>query len=217
VNAATRAATGAVTLRKPGPTGRTARTTRRTALLLLLSSGFPLSGLGFVAAFAVANRGGAHVHELYWAAMATGLATAAGVVASAVDRRRAAAVVTGVLAVLLSLPKLLRAPQYFNFYDEQAHLRAAQDLLDGAALFGNNPLNRVVTDYPGLHALTATVSAVTGGSPFTAGSAVVVLARVAGCLAVFVLAERLVPAPGAALLAVVVFVANPAFIFFDAQ
>lgn len=189
----------------------------RPAALLLVAAGFPLSGLGLVTAYAAANRGGDHVHELFWASVGVALATTAGVLALAGDRRRTAVILTVVLAVLLSLPKFLRAPGYFSFYDEQAHLLAAQALLDGAGLFAANPLNRIVADYPGLHAVTATVASATGGSVFTTGNLLIVLVRVAGCLAVFGLAERLLRAPGAALLAVVVFVANPAFAFFDAQ
>jgi hypothetical protein len=58
---------------------------------------------------------------------------------------------------------------------------------------------------------------------FASGNLVILAVRCAGCLAVFLLAERLARAawapkpPAVALLAVVVFAANPAFAFFDAQ
>jgi hypothetical protein len=190
---------------------------RRTSLLLLTCTGFPLAGMLFVAAYSSANRAGGWVHELYWAAIAVSLATTAAIFVLAKDKRRAAAGLTVVLAVLLSLPKFLRAPQYFNFYDELAHLQASNALLQGHGLFATNPLNRVVTDYPGLHLVTAVTSAVTGASVYVAGSIVILLARVAGCLAVLLLAERLARSPLVGLLAVVIFVANPAFMFFDAQ
>ncbi|GIJ46346.1 hypothetical protein Val02_32320 [Virgisporangium aliadipatigenens] len=179
--------------------------------------GFPLAGLLFVAAYHRAERDAGWEHELYWGGVALAVATAGAAFALSTDRRRAGAWLTVVLAVLLSLPKFLRAPAYFNFYDEQAHVRAAQALLDGLPLFAENPLNRVVADYPGLHAATAALAAATGGSVFETGNLVVLLARCAGCVAVFLLAERLVRAPAAALLAALVFVANPAFAFFDAQ
>jgi hypothetical protein len=183
----------------------------------LVCTGFPLAGLLFVAAYRRAYSGDGGVHELYWAGVALAVAAAGAAFALSTDRRRAGAALTVVLAVLLSLPKFLRAPQYFNFYDEQAHVRAARALLDGSPLFAENPLNRVVADYPGLHAATAALAAATGGTVFEAGNLVVLLARAAGCVAIFLLAERLVRAPAAALLAVLVFVANPAFAFFDAQ
>jgi hypothetical protein len=58
---------------------------------------------------------------------------------------------------------------------------------------------------------------------FASGNAVILAIRAAGCLAVYLLAERLgraawAPSPPAvALVAVLVFAANPAFAFFDAQ
>jgi hypothetical protein len=180
-----------------------------------------VAGLGFVAAY----RTPAHVHELFWLSVAGTLATTAATFALATDKRRAGAVLAAVLAALLSLPKFLRAPQYFAFYDEHAHLRATESLLDGARLFAANPLNRAVADYPGLHAITAALATVTGGSVFTVGNLLILAVRIAGCLAVYLIAARFAPdhrsrpAGGArlGLLAVVVFVANPAFTFFDAQ
>jgi len=57
----------------------------------------------------------------------------------------------------------------------------------------------------------------TGGSLFVAGSLVVLAARLAGCLAGYLLAERLFRSPGAGLAGVLLFAANPTFGFFDAQ
>jgi hypothetical protein len=210
---------------------------------MLSWGGFPLAGLVYVAAYRAAEAGRVHpAHGLFWLATAVGLLAAAGVVYWSADRSRAAAPVTAALAVLFSLPKFLRAPHYFNYYDELAHWRAVRDLLNGAALTDANPLNKVVVDYPGLAVVTATTTALTGGSIFAAGTAVVLAARVAGCLAVLLLAERvlagrvpagrvpagrvpaervlaeqLLPRTETALLAVAVFLANPAFMFFDAQ
>lgn len=192
---------------------------RRTPLVLLTTSGFPLAGLGFVAAY----RTPAHAHELYWLAVAVVLATTATAYVLAANKRRAAATLAVVVALMLSLPKFLRSPQYFNLFDEQAHLYAVDAMLDGARLFAGNPLNRVVADYPGLHAVTAALAGLTGGSVFASGTAVILAVRATGCLAVYLLAERLVRAawapspPAVALVAVLVFAANPAFAFFDAQ
>jgi hypothetical protein len=189
----------------------------RAALRNLACAGFPIAGLLFTAAYGAANRGHAGVHELFWAATGVALASAAGVLALSRNRAAAAAVLAAVLAVVLSLPKYLRAPAYFNFYDELAHYRATRALLEGDHLFAGNVLNKIVADYPGLHALTAVVASTTGVSVFAAGNAVILAARVTNCLAVFLLARSTLRAPGAALVAVAVFAANPAFAFFDAQ
>ncbi len=195
----------------------------RTAALTLLTAGFPLSALCFTEAYRAAAQNASvrqpstAAHALFWLAVVVALATAGGIWQLSNRGRGTAAALSGVLGGLLSLPKLLRSPQYLSFYDEQAHLRATESLLHGGALDAANPLNAVVADYPGLHLVTAILAGATGGSVLVAGTVVVVLARVAGCLAVCLLAERLVRSPGAALLAVVVFVANPAYVFFDAQ
>lgn len=195
----------------------------RTAGLTLLTAGFPLSALCFTEAYRAAAHNASvrqpstAAHALFWLAVAVALATAGGIWALSNRGRGTAAALSAVLGGLLSLPKLLRSPQYLSFYDEQAHLRATESLLHGGALDAANPLNAVVADYPGLHLVTAILSGVTGGSVLVTGTVVVVLARIAGCLAVYLLAERLVRSPGTALLAVVVFVANPAYVFFDAQ
>jgi len=192
---------------------------RHAPLLILATSGFPLAGLAFVAAYSHAGR----AHEWYWLAVALALATTAIVYVLAAVKRRAAVLLSTAVVLVLSLPKLLRAPHYFNFFDEQAHLYAVDALRAGARLFAGNPLNRVVSDYPGLHTATAALSAVTGSDVFAAGNVLIPAIRGAGCLAVFLLAERFAraawaPSPAlVALLAVVVFAANPAFAFFDAQ
>jgi hypothetical protein len=199
----------------------------RTSAMVLLTAGFPLAALCFTEAYRAAAHNAsvrgpsAAAHALFWLAVAVALGTAGGVWWLSSRGRGTAAALGAVLGALLSLPKVLRSPQYLSFYDEQAHLRATESLLHGGspsgALWAANPLNAVVTDYPGLHLVTGIVAGVTGGSVLVTGTVVIVLARIAGCLAVYLIAERLVRSPGAALLAVVVFVANPAYVFFDAQ
>jgi hypothetical protein len=182
-------------------------------------AGFPLAGSGYVLCYSQATDGAgqAEVHSLYWAATGLALLTAAAVFTLSVRKRTAALVLTLVLGALFSLPKFLRAPAYFSFYDELAHWRATDDLLGGGQLFAENALNKVVGDYPGLHLLTAGTAGLTGGSVFAAGTLVVLVARLAGCVAGYLLAERLFQSPGAALMAVLLFAANPTFAFFDAQ
>ena len=198
---------------------RVAAVSVRAPMAAAACAGFPLAGSGYVICYTRATDGAgpAGVHALFWAATGLALLTAGAVFALSVRKRAAALALTLVLGVLLSLPKFLRAPRYFSFYDELAHWRATDDLLGGGRLFAENALNKVVGDYPGLHLLTAATAALTGGSVFAAGTLVVLVARLAGCVAVYLLAERPFRAPGAALLAVLVFAANPTFGFFDAQ
>jgi len=195
----------------------------RTAGLLLLTAGFPLSALCFTEAYRTAGQNtnvpgaSATGHALFWLAIAVALGTTGLIWWRSTRSRMLAAALGGLLGALLSLPKVIRSPRYLNFYDEQAHLRATEDLLHGGSLGAVNPLNAVVSDYPGLHLVTAVYAGASGGPLLVTGTLLIVLTRVAGCLAMYLIAERLVRTPGAALLAVVVFVANPAYVFFDAQ
>ena len=158
----------ATPLRVAAVTGRVrvAAVSVRAPMAAAACAGFPLAGSGYVICYTRATDGAgpAGVHALFWAATGLALLTAGAVFALSVRKRAAALALTLVLGVLLSLPKFLRAPRYFSFYDELAHWRATDDLLGGGRLFAENALNKVVSDYPGLHLLTAATAALTGGS-----------------------------------------------------
>jgi hypothetical protein len=189
----------------------------RLAALAFALAGLPAAGALLAWSYTLAWRGGGFVHEVFWAAIVLLLLSATAAAALAADSRRMCFWLAAAVAALLSAPKLLRAPLYFNFYDELAHWRAVQQLLEGHALLGQNPLNKAVAFYPGLHAVTAAVAAATGWSVFTAGNVVTVGAHCLSGAAVYLLAERLLGRPRTALLAALVFMANPAFLYFDAQ
>jgi hypothetical protein len=204
----------AVAVRRAAPPGRSGP--RRAAMAVALA-GLPAAGALYAWSYMLAWRGGAGVHVLFWAATVLALASAGTAAKLAVVPRRAGFWLATGLAGLFSAPKLLRAPGYFSFYDELAHWRATQQLLDGGALLAENPLNRVVAFYPGLHAVTAALAAATGWSVVTAGAVVAVAAHCLSGAAVYLLAERLLGRPRVALVAAAVFMANPAFFYFDAQ
>lgn len=177
----------------------------------------PASVVAFAWSYNLAQSGSDWVHEIFWLGMALALAGTCSVVRFATNTRAAAIAMTAVIALVFSVPKFLRSPSYFNFYDELAHLRSTAGLMDGSGLWNTNPVTPAVAYYPGLHLVTGAVSRITGMSLFATGNLVVVLARVAGCLALYLLAERLLHRPRVAFVAVLVYAANPAFFFFDAQ
>lgn len=165
--------------------------------------------------WARSSQSGAHL--LFW----LGTAMIIGGVCMVVWRRRPgrseAFVLANAVGVLLFLPKFYRSPNYFNFYDELAHWRATQGLLDGVRPFGRNPLNPVVGYYPGLHAATAVLSRATGLSVFAAGNILVLAAHMLLAASVWLIAERYLKSPGAATIALVVYAMSPGFFYFDAQ
>jgi hypothetical protein len=219
------APTGAVSLKaagEPDPTTRPAPRPERGrwgpwAIVPLAVTGLPLAAALYGQAYSLAWKGADWYGEVFWGATLLALVSAWVAAGRAEDRGRACFWLAVGLAAVFSVPKLLRAPGWFNFYDELAHWRATSQLLGGAELLGENPLNRAVGFYPGLHGVTGALAALTGWSVFTAGNVVTVAAHVLSGGAVYLLAARLLGRPRVALLAAGVFMANPAYFYFDAQ
>ncbi len=178
-------------------------------------SGFFLAGCIFALTYMRAWSGETSwVHLMFWAAVATMVISATGLIASGPTRA------TGLFASitlggLLYLPKLFHSPTLFNYFDELSHLRATEQLNSGAGLFLENPINKAVEFFPGLTAATGAMASATGLSTFVVGN---ILIATAHCLilgALFLLYERIGGSTRVGLLAVAVFAASPAFVFFN--
>lgn len=120
------------------------------------------------------------------------------------------------LGIALYLVKVLASPHAFGFSDEFTHWRNTQNILRTHHLFALNPLLPTAAYYPGLAALTAGVVTVTGISVFAAGLLVIGLARIVLCASLFLVAERVVGSSRMAAGAVLVYAANPMFLFWSA-
>ena len=179
---------------------------------------FPLAGCGYACVYALAldNASVALVHDLFWTCTILVLGAVVALVRAGCGGGEAA-VASALVGVIFYLPKYFRAPLYFNFHDEYAHWYAVQQLLTGHGLAVFNPDNLVVEYYPGLTTLTAAVSSMTGLSVYAAGNLVCVWAHTITCLAIYGVCRRLGLGPGVSLCGVVIFAANPAFFYFDAQ
>lgn len=121
------------------------------------------------------------------------------------------------MGVVFYLPKLFRVPDYFIFNDELQHLLAAEDIAAGASLFSFNPLNPVIAHYPVLPLVTAGVSELTTLSLFQAGNLVIIAARIALGVSLLYVYYVILRRVRLAAIAVLLYGANPAFLFFDAQ
>lgn len=121
------------------------------------------------------------------------------------------------LGMALYAVKILHSPTGFTLYDELQHLRTLFDISDSQRLFTENPLLRTSPLYPGLEIATQAVMAVSGLPPFAAGLAVVGAARIVLVLAIFLLIERVADSSRIAGAGTLIYVANPSFLFFDAQ
>ncbi|MEV0897557.1 hypothetical protein [Actinoplanes sp. NPDC049802] len=132
------------------------------------------------------------------------------------DDRLRLAVLVG-YACFTYLPKLLRNPTGPLFHDEYAHWGQSRDILLDGVLFQQNPIVRVIGDYPGLHATVASLASLTGLTVWHAALFVLVLAHVLVTLGVAVLAGQLWPDSRIAAAAALVYSLNSSFLYFDTQ
>jgi hypothetical protein len=127
------------------------------------------------------------------------------------------------LAVLIGyacftyLPKLLRNPAGPLYHDEYAHWGQSRDIVLDGLLFQQNPIIRVIGDYPGLHATVASLATLTGVTVWHAALFVLILAHVLLTLGVAVLAGQIWPDPRIAAAAAIAYSLNSSFLYFDTQ
>ncbi|MEO7912030.1 MAG: hypothetical protein ABIV47_20495, partial [Roseiflexaceae bacterium] len=117
----------------------------------------------------------------------------------------------------LYLVKLLHSPLSFTFSDELQHWRTAGDIVESGYLFAENPLLPVSPLYPGLESITVALADLSGFSLFAAGVLVLGTARLVGMLALFLFYEQIGRSARLAGIAALLYVANPNYLFFDAQ
>jgi hypothetical protein len=191
--------------------------TRATGLAVGLA--FLADGAG-VAALAVADarsRSGESGYLLFWAGLALILLPSAGVLLlSARGRETRLAVALG-FGLALYLAKVVYEPATFTFHDEFAHYRNASNLLASGHLFGYNPLIRATGYYPGLAVATDAIVGLTGLSVYASGLILIGCARLTLVAALFGVTDEILESPRAAGVAVVVYAANPNFLYWDVQ
>jgi hypothetical protein len=124
--------------------------------------------------------------------------------------------VTG-FGMALYLVKVLHSPAEFTFYDEFSHWRTVLDILNTHRLFSENPLLPISPMYPGLENVTSALVNLGHLSIFDAGILVIGVARLLLILTLFLLFEQVSDSAHVASIATVLYMANPSFLFFDAQ
>ncbi len=113
--------------------------------------------------------------------------------------------------------KVLRSPIGFTSYDELLHLRTTNDILQNNHLFHLNPLIPVSPLFPGLGIVTSAVIDLTGLELFYAGVLVVGVARLVFLLGLFHFYKGISKSTRFAGIALLVYITNQNFIWFDAQ
>jgi len=125
------------------------------------------------------------------------------------------------LVILLGLGlygvKLLHSPVGFTFSDEFQHWRSVNEIIASGRLFQRNILLPAATYFPSLHLLTHALVSLTGLPVFAAGVILLGIARVLLMTSLFLFYERAAQSARTAGLAVLLYTANPSFVYFDSQ
>jgi hypothetical protein len=154
---------------------------------------------------------------LLWLGMVTIYAPAAWMLMRRDLRRGQRLLIVTVLGVALLGVKWMLEPDGFRFHDELIHVAAQQRLEDTGRLYEPNSLLPATARYPVLQIMTGTVRAVTGLPIVVAGYLVVLISRLLVVLSLFLVADRALRSHRAAGLAVVLYAANPHFVYFSTQ
>ncbi len=121
-----------------------------------------------------------------------------------------------VVGICFYLVLLMQSPLHFSNYDEFLNWRTAIDIARSSHLFSKNPLLPVSPYFPGLEMLTNALGTITGLSPFYAGIVIISAARLLMILSLFLLYEQFTKSSRMAGIAVIIYMANPHFLIFDA-
>lgn len=122
-----------------------------------------------------------------------------------------------VVGISFYLVSVMYSPLYFSSFDEFLHWGTVNDIASSGHLFSNNPLLPVSPFYPGLEIVTDGFAQLSGLSTFVAGIIVVGVARLVMVLALFSLYELITKSARVASIAMILYMVNPHFLFFDAQ
>jgi hypothetical protein len=210
--------------RKPAPRHRMPAASHRSlaahVTALAVGLAFSADGAGVVAlavADARSRSGAPGGYLLFWAGLAVIFVPSAAILLLSAPSRQARLAVAVGFGLALYLAKVVYEPTAFTFHDEFAHYRNASNLLASGQLFGYNPLIRATGYYPGLSVATDAIAALTGLPVYTCGLILIGCARLTMVAALFLLADEILGSPRAAGVAVVVYAANPNFLYWEAQ
>lgn len=121
------------------------------------------------------------------------------------------------LGISLYLVKVLHSPVAFDFHDEFLHWRTATNIMQTGHLYSINSLLPISPLYPGLEIATTAFSSLSGWSLYESALILLGIARLVFVLAMFLFFEKVSRSARVAGIAVLVYMANSNFVFFDAQ
>lgn len=120
-----------------------------------------------------------------------------------------------VLGLVSYFVQFMSSPLALSSFDDFLHWRTVIDILRSGHLFSVNSMLPVSPYYPGLEIVTAAISSTTGLSAFQAGVIVTMAAHFLMVLALYLFYEHITNSSRMAGIALMIYMANPHFLFFD--
>jgi glycogen synthase len=177
-----------------------------------------LFGVACVAsADAMARQGISGAVPLWWVGMLSIFVPAAATLLFTRVSRTEAVFLLLYVGFAVYVAKLVYAPGMLWGFDELLHYRTADNLLQTGHLFSRNSLLEVSPYYPGMETVTATIVQITGLDITRAGMILIGMARLLMVASVFLLFERVAMPSRFAALATLLYMACPAYLYFDSM
>jgi len=120
------------------------------------------------------------------------------------------------VGICFFLVQLMVSPTYISSYDAMLHWMTSDTILRTQHLFGANSLLPVSPYYPGLEIVTNALSTISGLNIFQAGTLVIAIARLLMMMSLYMFYEQVTTSSRMAGIAVMIYMTNPHFLFFDA-
>src|SRR5262249_37803989 len=122
-----------------------------------------------------------------------------------------------IASLCLFMVKVIVSPLSFTDFDAFLHWKTAEDITSSGHLFNTNPLLPASPFYPGLEIVTNALSTLSGLSIFHAEIIMVAIARLSMVLSLFITCELLTKSARTAGIAMMIYISNSQFVFFDAM
>jgi hypothetical protein len=166
---------------------------------------------------AAARTGEAWAGSLFWLGLLILFGSAAGRLAFGRPTERESLGLILILGFFLYLVKVMHSPVSFSFFDEFLHWRTLNDLVKSDHLFNVNPLLPTSALFPGLEIVIAALAKLSGLPYFPAALVVLGIARLVLLLSLYLIFKEISRSNRVAGIAVLVYMTNPNFLFFDAD
>ena len=176
------------------------------------------AGVAMIAvAFAGARRGRSWAEPLYWVGLLVIVLPVTVRLLGARAHRAERLALVALTSLSLYSAMVMLSPSVFPLHDELGAYRTVADILRSHHLYVPNPVDRAYSSYPGLGAVTAALASLSGLGIVPCGLFLIAVAKLLLVCGAFLFVERVTLSARIAGIAVLVYMTNPNFFFFDSQ